>query len=219
MTARASPSERGKIYAPRAVGDGGLAGWSCWVIAAAEREGTGSASARRGGCSLLVTFLDLWALGRHRLIDVGPLEAARGAEPGAGDAGPRTARNARSRPLDSGTCRCWSGRHRSRPIARSTCRPCRVDLADARAHERPGCRAACPRGVAGDRDGLRVFDPVENRTDQVLGREGERSRNDRGSGPGQLALRRRLGGRAGAWARTFSIWRAANRPGRAWFVP
>ena len=58
---------------------------------------------------LLITFLDLWVLGRHRLIDVAPLEPLTSQSP-------VLARLARSRaapvsPIHSGTCRCgWAWR-------------------------------------------------------------------------------------------------------------
>ena len=45
------------------------------------------------------------------------------AEPGPGQTRPGTARDADRRRSDSRTCPCWSGWHRSLPIALSICRP------------------------------------------------------------------------------------------------
>ena len=79
-----------------------------------------AASVRRA--LLLFTFLDLWVLGRHRLVDVAPWRPLAGAEPGAGQSGTRAARDPDRRPTsqkstDEGRCL-----RRSRLIARSTCR-------------------------------------------------------------------------------------------------
>ena len=107
----------------RAGGDRGPAG-DCSADRANELRAGVSACGKARWLLVLVTFLDLWVLGRHRLLDVGPVEAPRRAEPGPGDARAGTAGHARSPAIDSRTCRCSSGWRRSRPIARSICRPC-----------------------------------------------------------------------------------------------
>jgi hypothetical protein len=66
---------------------------------------------------------------------------------------------------------------------------------------------------------LRVFDPVENRLEQVLRRPG--SRRETIEDP---ALARWLYGESwteeqARWVRKFTIWRSRERPVLAWFVP
>ena len=66
-------TERLGIYAKRAVGDSGPVGGSLGDRADSARD-DGSASRQGALAACRRPFLDLWALGRHRLLDVAPLK-------------------------------------------------------------------------------------------------------------------------------------------------
>ena len=67
--------------------------------------------------------------------------------------------------------------------------------------------------------GVRLFDPVENREEQVLGRATSRSRDDRGLRSGGLVVRLRYGSRSRGRGRGSSRSGGPERPLRgAWFV-
>ena len=168
-----------------------------WVIARMSERGRLSLGRARW-LLVVVAFLDLWALGRHRLLDVGPLKplveqspvlAALAREPrGTRIAGDRF----KNMPMLIGQAPISAYRTLDLPA---------VPELTSLTHGPMGAPVIAPlvrRALRATGTGVRVFDPIENRTDRVLARDGRASRNDRGSRPGQLALRRIVGGRPGA---------------------
>jgi len=168
---------------------------------------------------VLLTFLDLWVLGRHRLLEVGPLRPLIEQSPVlarlAGE--PRGTRIADDRfknlPMLVGLAPLAAYRTLDLPVVPDLTSLARGPLS-APAIE-PLVRAA----LRATGTGVRVLDPVENRRNHVLGRR---------DGPRETiedpALASWLFGSSwvtdqGPWARTFSFWRAANRPVRAWLAP
>ena len=96
-----------------------------------------------------------------------------------------------------------------------------VDAAGDGADERPPCSSRWSGGVAGDRDQVCGSSrPVENRIESRAAEDRAHRRDDRGSGAGQLALRRVVGGRAGRLGPEHSrSGGRRSRPVRAWLLP
>ncbi len=210
-------SERYRIYAIE-LGETAALLAALWIIAWMSERGRFSLGKARG-LLVAVTFLDLWALGRHRLLDLGPLKPLAEQSPvlAALAREPRGTRVAGDRfknlPMLIGQAPISAYRTLDLPA---------VPELNSLTHGPMGAPVIAPlvrRALHATGTGVRVFDPIENRTDRVLVREG---------GPRESiedpALASWLFGASwvadlGPWARTFSIWRAPNRPVRAWLAP
>ena len=188
-------SERGKIYALE-LGETAALLAVLWLIA---RMSERTAQRRQGSLAAgLVTFLDLWVLGRHRLLDVGPLKPLVEQSPVLATLArePRGTRIADDRlknmPMLIGQAPISAYRTLDLPA---------VPELTALAHgpmSCPGDRALGPGSVACDRDRCARSRPDRKPEGPRAGTQGRASRNDRGSRPGQLALRRVVGGRPGS---------------------
>ena len=164
--------------------------------------------------------VDLWVLGRHRLLDVGPLKPLVRAEPGSGQTRPRTARDADRRrqvkkPADAGRAGTDLGLSHARPASRTG-----VDLADAEAHDRAGhCAPASRRHFV--RPGRGCAFSTRSKTGRSTCWAEEASPRETIEDP---ALAGWLFGASwvadhGSWARHFRSGTPRITPVRAWLVP
>jgi hypothetical protein len=90
------------------------------------------------------------------------------------------------------------------------------------AHGPMGAPAISPlvrRALRATGTGLRVFDPIENRTDRMLEREGKPRETIEDPALASWLFGASWVADLGPWARNFSIWRAPDRPVRAWLAP
>ncbi len=186
--------------------------WAVSVVVARGRT--------RAGQVLLVTitFLDLWVLGRHRLIDVGPLEPLTNQSPllarlAQEPRGTRVLDPMRNMPMRVGLA----------PI--SYYRTLNIPAVDALTGAAMGPMSGAVfdplvrSALRATGTSLRVFSPIENRINHFVGRA-----EHTGETIEDPALADWLFGSAwtadlGPWVRTFSIWRSEQQPIWAWFVP
>jgi hypothetical protein len=167
---------------------------------------------------VFLAFVDLTMLGRHRLLDVGPLAPLR-------DQSPVLARLAQEL---RGT-RIADDRFRNMPMLVGLAPISAYRTLNLPAVEELGALTRGPwtgplfeplfRGaVRASGTGVRVLDPIENRKDHIL--RGPQQHGELIDDPELAAW---LFGRAwvaaqGPWARTFLIWHAQDPPARAWLV-
>jgi hypothetical protein len=164
---------------------------------------------------VLIALIDLWMLGRHRLIDVAPLRPLSAQSPFLARLSrePRGARVAdvrlRNLPMLLGTAPVSAYRTLNLPAVESL-----SDLACGPLSEPSVQQALRATGTS-----LRVFDPMENRIERVLKRALEpRETIEDPVLPGWI-FNSAWVAEQGAWVQTFTIWRSEARPARAWLLP
>jgi hypothetical protein len=186
--------------------------WAISVVSARGRI--------RAARALLVaiTFLDLWILGRHRLIDVAPLGPLTDKSPllarlAKEPRGTRIVDPLRNMPMRVGLAPISYYRTLNVPavegLTGAAMGPMSGPVFD------PLVRSALRATGAS----LRVFSPVENRINHFV-----RRTEQTGETIEDPALADWLYGSAwtadlGPWVRTFSIWRSETQPVWAWFLP
>jgi hypothetical protein len=188
------------------------------VLATASSRGWLTAPSVRHAL-LFLTFLDLWVLGLHRLVDVGPYKplveqspvlASLAREP----RGTRIAdRRLRNLPMRIGLAPISAYRTLDLPVVGSLTALALGSLADPRmAPEVQGALRATGTGA-------RLFDPVENREDEMLGglKADRKSIDD----PvlASVIFEASWVAEQEPWAQRFAIWRPESPATRAWFVP
>ncbi len=168
---------------------------------------------------LLLAFLDLWVLGRHRLLDVGPIGRLADQSPVlarlAGEPrGSRIASNLGNLPILEHAAPILAYRTLSLPAADSLATVAQ-GLMGSSMHE-PITRAAL--WATGTR--LRIFHPLEIRLARMA-----RLPALPGEPVDDPALARWIYGASwvaeqeGEWINRFLVWRCNDRPARAWFLP
>jgi hypothetical protein len=232
-------SERGRIYA--------LELWEAaaflaalWVVALlCDRGRLGLATAR--WMLVVLTFLDLSALGRHRLLEVGPLRSLAEQSPVLATLArePRGTRIAiyriKNLPMVVGLAPILAYRTLDLPavpeltlLTRGPLGAPNIEPLVSGALRATGTgmrlfdpiESALVRGaLRATGTGVRVLDPVENRVDHVLKRVADARATIEDPALASWLFGASWVADQGPWARTFSIWRAENRPIRAWFVP
>ena len=214
---RSFTTERFRIYGIE-LGETAALLAALWVIARlSERRRLSVDKAR--WLLVVVTFLDLWALGRHRLLDLAPLKPLAEQSPVlAGLARePRGTRVAGDRyknmPMLIGQAPISAYRTLDLPAV-----PELTSLAHG-PMSAPATSSLVRRALRATGTGLRVFDPIENRTDRVVGRESEPRETIEDPALASWLYGESWVNDLGPWARTFSIWRAPNKPVRAWLAP
>jgi hypothetical protein len=188
-----------------------------WVAAGTDRPGMRRTRAAPA-LLLLLTFLDLWVLGRHRLIDVDPIRPLAEQSPVLArlfeePRGARIASNLGNLPMLEGVAPITAYRTLNLPAVDSLTMMARSPMSGPMFE--PIVRAALQ--ATGTR--LRIFHPVENRVGHLLRRP---------ELPGEAiddpALARWLYGASwaseqGDWVNRFLVWRCDEPAAKAWFLP
>jgi hypothetical protein len=167
---------------------------------------------------LLITFLDLWVLGQHRLIDVAPLGPLTSQSPllaslAREPRGTRTADPLRNLPMLAGLAPISYYRTLNLPAVEALTRVAMEPMSG------PVFEPMVRSALRATGTSLRIFSPLENRINHVLRRteHTEEMIED-------PALARWLYGASwadeqGDWVQEFSIWRSEELPVRAWYLP
>ncbi len=209
-------AERFRIYAIELTETAALLA-ALWAIARMCDSGRLSLGKARW-LLVVVTVLDLWALGRHRLLDLGPLKplaeqspvlAALAREPrGTRVAGDRL----KNLPMLIGQAPISAYRTLDLPAVPELTSLTKGPMGA------PAVEPLVRRALRATGTGLRVFDPIENRTDRVLVRAGEPRETIEDPALASWLFGASWVADLGPWAQTFSIWRAPTRPVRAWLA-
>jgi hypothetical protein len=214
---RVFASQRGWIYA-KELGETALLllvlgrlGWRC---------GAGEISTRVAKAALIVlTFLDLCVLGQHRLLDVGPIRPlveqspvlARLAEQ------PRGSRIAdlrlRNLPMLIGLAPISAYRTLDLPAVSSLTALAQQPLSG------PVFGPLVRRALRATGTRIRVFDPVENRTGQLLLRPEESREVVEDRALAGWLFEQKWAAEQTNWARTFRVLECGEGRSRAWLVP
>jgi hypothetical protein len=168
---------------------------------------------------LLLTFLDLWILGRHRLIDVAPCTPLTQQSPVLArlvrePRGTRIAdRRLRNGPMTAGLAPISAYRTLDLPVVGSLTALALGSLRD------PRIRAEVRAALRATGTGVRLIDPVENREDELLLRRTEVFEPIDDPALAIWLFDSAWVAQQGRWTRRFSIWRSETPAPRAWFVP
>jgi hypothetical protein len=213
---RSLVGQRGMIYL-RELGETAL-----WLVLIGIVVGSDRPGDRRTRAApallLLLTFLDLWVLGRHRLIDVEPIRPLDKQSPvlarlAQERRGARIACNFGNLPILVGKAPISAYRTLNLPALDYLTHLAQRPMSDPQYE--PSIRAALR--ATGTR--LRVFHPVENRLAHLL------KRSDLPGEPiDDPALARWLYGATwaaeqGDWVNRFLVWRRDQPAAKAWFLP
>ena len=192
-----------------------------WLILIAIAAGPDREDDRRTRAApallLLLTFLDLWVLGRHRLIDVDPIRRLAEQSPVLArmqqePRGARIASNLGNMPILAGRAPISAYRTLNLPAVDSLTQLAQSPMGN---QFEPLVRAALQ--ATGTR--LRIFHPIENRVAAILRRP---------ELPGEViddpALARWIYGASwaaeqGDWVTRFQVWRCDEPSAKAWFLP
>ncbi len=193
------------------------------LILIAMAAGTGREGDRRARAApallLLLAFLDLWVLGRHRLLDVGPIDRLSDQSPvlarlAEEPRGSRIASNLGNLPILQRAAPIQAYRTLTLPAADSLATAAQ-GLMGSSMHESITRAALWATGAR-----LRIFHPLEIRLTRMGGRA-----ELPGEPVDDPALARWIYGadwvaeQEGEWINRFLIWRCNDRPARAWFLP
>jgi hypothetical protein len=242
--ARSSKSfaaERGRIYTAELGESAVLLAAILLVAVFSERSSLGAGTAK--AALVVLTFLDLWVLGRHRLLDVGPLRPLVEQSPvlarlGAAPRGTRIANGSlRNLPMLAGLAPISAYRTLDLPAVASLTAAAQGPLTDPRSQ--PEVKAALRATGAslrvlhtGDNQiqtdvkaalratgtSLRVFDPIENQFDQVWKRESVPGDRIEDAALASWLFGASWVGQQKGLPATFLIWSAPEQPARAWLV-
>jgi len=214
---RVFASQRGWIYG-KELGETALLlivlwwlGWKC---------GTEGHWARAAKPALFViTFLDLCALGQHRLLDVGPLRplveqspvlARLAREPRASRIADKRLRNL---PMLIGLAPISAYRTLDLPAVASLTTLAQQPL------NGPVFEPLVPRALRATGTSIRVFDPVENRTGHLLLRANEAREEIVDSALAGWLFEQQWTAEHANWVRTFRVLNCGDDAARAWMVP
>ena len=168
---------------------------------------------------VLIAFLDLWILGRHRLLDIGPWKPLVEQSPVLATLArePRGTRIAGDRfknmPMLIGLAPISAYRTLDLPA---------VPELTALAHgpmTAPTIEPLVRGALRAAGTGVRVLDPIENRREHLLGRKLEVHETIEDPALASWLFGESWLSELGPWARTFAIWRAPAPPVRAWVLP
>jgi hypothetical protein len=167
---------------------------------------------------VVITLLDLWVLGRHRLIDVGPLGPLASRSPlltrlARESHGTRTADPMRNLPMRVGLAPISSYRTLNLPALDDLLRTALEPMSDP--DRGPRARAAMRATGAH----LRIFSPVENRINHVFKRAEAAGETIEDPNLASWLYGAWWTSELGPWVGKFTIWRAQEPPVRAWLLP
>jgi len=214
---RVFASQRGWIYG-RELGETAVLltvlGWLGW------KWRNGDSFARAAKPALIVfTFLDLCVLGQHRLLDVGPLRPLVEQSPVLAWLArqPRGSRIADSRlrnlPMLIGLAPISAYRTLDLPAVASLTALAQQPMSGPVLG--PLVRGALR--ATGTR--VRVFDPVENRTGQLLRRREESQEEIEDSALAGWLFEQQWAAEQTSWVRTFRVMECGDGDTRAWIIP
>jgi hypothetical protein len=189
------------------------------LLLAMMSDKAGLAPLRARRALLLLTFLDLWLLGRHRLVDVAPLQPLAERSPVLASLarqprGTRIAdRRTRNMPMRVGLAPISAYRTLDLPVVGSLTTLATWPLAD------PRIAKEVQAALRATGSGVRLFDPVENREDEVLKRPTIDRETIDDPVLASLLFGESWAAEQGPWVRKFSIWRPEAPAARVWFVP
>jgi hypothetical protein len=210
-------SERAAIYC-RELGELAAFLIALWLIARISERGE-SGRIRARWALVALTFIDLWVLGRHRLVELGPLKPLVEQSPVLARLArePRGTRIAddklRNLPMLAGLAPLAAYRTLDLPAV-----PELTSLTRAPTTA-PTIAPLVTAAFRATGTGLRVFDPADNRREQLLGRGSIAKEKIEDPALATWLFGASWVAEHGSWARTFSIWRAETNPIRAWLVP
>ncbi len=168
---------------------------------------------------IVLTFLDLWILGRHRLIDLAPWKSLTQGSPvlerlAREPRGTRIAdRRLRNLPMRAGLAPISAYRTLDLPVVVPLSALAMGSLSD------PRIAVEVRAALRATGTGVRLIDPIENREDQVV-RKVESDRETIEDPFLAVALFDSAWvAEQGPWTGRFSIWRPETPAARAWFVP
>jgi hypothetical protein len=209
-------AERGRIYAAELGETAVLLALILLVSFLSENARLGAGTVKTA--LVVLTFFDLWALGRHRLLDVAPLRplveqspvlARLGAEP----RGTRVANGSlRNLPMLAGLAPISAYRTLDLPAVGSLTATAQGPLSQ------PRFRSEVKAALRASGTGLRVFDPIENQFDQAWKRAPISGESIEDPALASWLFGAAWLGQQPALAPTFLIWRALEPPARAWLV-
>ncbi|MFI5457459.1 MAG: hypothetical protein ACHRXM_18605 [Isosphaerales bacterium] len=216
QSGRTFANERGRIYAAE-LWESAFLVMGLVIVAWRSETGRHRAGTVKGAL-VLITFLDLLALGRHRLIGVGPWRPLTEQSPVLARLAeePRGTRIANGRlrnmPMLLGMAPISAYRTLDLPAVPSLTALAQELLGDDR-YESNVLEALRATGT-----GVRVFDPLENRMEQLLRRTVAPRETIEDAALASWLLDASWVAEQGSWARKFTIWRSGQRPARAWLV-
>jgi hypothetical protein len=232
-------NQRGKIYVNELGETAALLVALSLVIGLHWSGRLGTTSVR--GSLLLITVLDLLMLGRHRLIEVAPLEPLKKQSPvlarlAREPRGTRVAdRRLRNLPILTGSAPISAYRTLDLPVVPQLNALAQGPLSD------PKYESEVRDALTATGSGIRLFDPVENREEHILSRKiGPRETIDDAALAGWLFDASWVAEQQtwscfklfwqfarsdaswvedqGPWARAFTIWSSSEPPVKAWLV-
>ena len=204
---------RGRVYL-RELGE--TAVWLLLIAIAAGSDRPGDRRTRAAPALLLaLTFLDLWTLGQHRLLDTAPIRPLKDQSPVLARLAQerrraRVASNLGNLPILVGAGTISAYRTLNLPA---------VNALNTEAMGDPRTESIVAEALRATGTRLRIFPPVEIRVRQLL---------KRAELPGEPiddpALARWMYGEAwaseqGEWVNRFQVWRPDDPPSKAWFLP
>jgi len=216
---RTFANERGTIYAAE-LWESAVLVMALFIVAWRSEKGRHRAGTVRWAL-VLITFLDLLVLGRHRLIGVGPLRplieqspvlARLAQEPRGTRIANGRLLNLRNLPMLLGMAPISAYRTLDLPAVPSLTALAQEVLGDPR-YEPDVLGALRATGT-----GLRLIDPFENRLKQVQRRTVVPRETIEDPALASWLLDASWLAEQGRWARKFTIWRSQERPARAWLL-
>jgi hypothetical protein len=211
---RVFASQRWRIYGKELWETAALLA-SLWLVARMSAVGR----ARLARASLvLITFLDLWVLGRHRLLDVGPLRPLESQSPllarlARESRGTRTADPLRNMPMRVGLSPLSAYRTLTLPaVEELTC------MAQGQMSG-PVFEPLAKAALRATGTSLRVFSPIENQLAHVLRRAEHFQETIEDPVLADWLYGSTWTGELGPWVHRFRIWHSEEPAIRAWLLP
>jgi hypothetical protein len=167
---------------------------------------------------VLLTLIDLCVLGRHRLIDIGPLAPLASQSPLLASLAkePRASRSADrfgNLPMIAGIAPISAYRTLTLPAVESLTAMTRPHLSDPRV-EPLVQQALRATGLS-----LRIFDPIENRLEHLLHRQTDPRESIEDPTMARWIYGANWTDQQADWAKTFTIWKSKLSATRAWQIP
>ena len=214
VTEKIFTNQRGWIYLGE-LGETAVLLILLWVVAGMS-QGRQTSVAR--AALILVTLLDLWVLGRHRLIDVAPMGPLTGQSPllarlAEEPRGTRIADPLKNLSMRVGLAPIDSYRTLDLPAVKGLTGVAMGPM------NGPEFEARVKSAMRVTGTTLRVFSPLENRINHFLGRPEPKAESIDDPELARWLYGGSWADAQGDWVERFSIWRSPEPPVRAWYLP